>query len=614
MDLLNTTIMRIFKKRVEENGDKTFVIHHTGGAWKEVSWREYDEIVMNIACGLLSLGTKRGDGVCIMSETRAEWGMADLAILSVGALTGAVYPSLLGRDAAYIAGDIQAKVVFAGGARERDELLKAAPGAPNLKHIIVFDDIKNDDPRCMGLAELIEAGRASRGKYEKQVTDEIHKTTQDDPATVIYTSGTTGIPKGALHTHRAIVYTATNAPYPFEPDMVDLSYLPMAHVFERFGGFFGEVYIGTGSIGYFRGDLKGIVSDFMELKPHVNRTAPRLLEKLFAVVKSTIAAQGDDALKDFEHALDVARKVRVDYELFGVDPGKETKAEFEKIIANDPFALVHQYLGGRMKFFYGGGAPIPKEVTEFYFAAGVPVYELYGTTETIGTITNYPGMVKPGTIGVPFPRGDWPGGMGETRLAADGEIENRGPNVLVEYLNKPDETTDAFTSDGWFMTGDVGEMDADGFIAITGRKKDIIITAGGKNIAPQKIENRIRETGWFSQAMVYGDGKKYLTALLTLDPSAILPLAGRLGIELEESLDEPGRYREVAKDPRTREFVASVIEECNRDLFKQERIVDFILLERDLSIEHDEITPTMKLKKKNVVEAFRDRLDALYDE
>jgi len=614
MDLLETTISRIFNRRVEENGDRTFVIYHTDGAWKEVSWRDYGDIVMNIACGLLSLGVKRGDGVCIMSDTRAEWGMADLAILSLGALTGAIYPSLLGRDAAYITKDMEAKIVFTGGSRERDELIKASAGAPDLKHVIVFDDIPSDDPRCMSLSDLIEAGKTSRGKYEKAVMDEIHRTTQEDGATVIYTSGTTGIPKGALHTHRAIVYTATNAPYPFEPGMVDLSYLPMAHVFERFGGFFGEVYIGTSAIGYFRGDLKGIVSDFMELRPHVNRTAPRLLEKLYAVVKSTMAGQGDDAARDFDHALDVATKVRVGYEMFGVDPGKKIKVEFEKIMADDPFSLVHQYLGGRMKFFYGGGAPIPKEVTEFYFAAGVPVYELYGTTETIGTVTNYPGVVKPGTIGVPFPRGDWTGEMGETRLATDGEIENRGPNVLVEYLNKPDETKDAFTDDGWFKTGDVGEMDSDGFITITGRKKDIIITAGGKNIAPQKIESRIRETGWFSQAMVYGDQKKYLTVLITLDPSTILPLAGRLGIDLDETIDDIERYRAVSTDARTREFVVEAIEECNRDLFRQERIVDFVLLDRDLSIENDEITPTMKLKKRNVIAAFRDRLDALYDE
>ena len=356
------------------------------------------------------------------------------------------------------------------------------------------------------------------------------------------------------------------------------------------------------------------MSDFMELRPHVNRTAPRLLEKLYAVVKSTIAAQGDDAARDFDHALDVAKKVRVGYELFGVDPGKEVKAQFEKVMANDPFGLVHQYLGGRMKFFYGGGAPIPKEVTEFYFAAGVPVYELYGTTETIGTVTNYPGMVKPGTIGVPFPRGDWTGEMGETRLATDGEIENRGPNVLVEYLNKPDETKDAFTDDGWYKTGDVAEMDADGFITITGRKKDIIVTAGGKNIAPQKIENRIKETGWFSQVLVYGDRRKYLTALITLDPSAIMPLAGRLGIDLDGITDDAERYQLVAQNDGAREFVAGVVDECNRDLFRQERIVDFVLLERDLSIENDEITPTMKLKKRNVVNEFRDRLDALYDE
>lgn len=483
---------------------------------------------------------------------------------------------------------------------------------PQLERIVVIDGNVGDSPLCIGLDSLMGSGEGAMEGCEKTFYDTIDSITQDDIATVIYTSGTTGVPKGAVHNHRSIIYTATNAPYPFEPGMVDLSYLPMAHVFERFGGFFGEVYDGNIIIGYFRGDLKGMVADFAELKPNVNRTAPRLLEKVYSFVVSTIASQGEEAKEKFDRALEVAKKIRVDEALLGIDPGDDVRAEFDEVMKDDPFAMVKQFLGGEMKFFYGGGAPIPKEVTEFFFAAGIPVYELYGTTETIGTTTNYPDKVKPGTIGVPFPRGEWPGEMGETRLAPDGEIENRGPNVLIEYLNKPEETKEAFTDDSWFKTGDVGEMDEDGFITITGRKKDVIITAGGKNIAPQKIENHLKETGYFSQVMAYGDRKKYLTALITLDPSMILPLAGRLGIEIPETVSDEEKYRIVATDERTMDFVKGILGERNNGLFKQEKIIDFVLLDRELTIERDEITPTMKLKKRNVIKNFEEQLDALY--
>jgi len=396
--------------------------------------------------------------------------------------------------------------------------------------------------------------------------------------------------------------------------MVDLSYLPMAHVFERFGGFFGSILMGNVTIGYFRGDMKGLVADFQELKPNCNRTAPRLLEKMYSIIMSMMEAKSEEEKKEFTRAYKILKAVRVDEALYGIPTDQTTRKAYEELKEKDPLVMVRQILGGDMKFFYGGGAPIPKEVTEFFFAAGIPVYELYGTTETIGTVTNYPGKVKAGSIGVPFPMTGWPGEPGETRLAADGEIENRGPNVMKRYLNQPELTRESFTDDGWFKTGDIGSMDEQGYITITDRKKDIIITAGGKNIAPQRIENYLKETGFFSQVMVYGDKKKYLTALVTLDPMAVAALAARLGIALPPEISDDEKYGTVARDQRTFNFVKNLVDERNRGLFQQERIVKFLLLDRDLNIELDEITPTMKLKKRNVVQRFKAELDALYGE
>jgi long-chain acyl-CoA synthetase len=613
MGILETTIVKVFQEKVQTNQNNVFVKHFSEDQWRDITWLEYGNTVNKLAAALLEHGIQKGDRVCIMSSTRAEWGIVDLAVMSIGALTGAIYPTLLTKDASYIVNDLDARIVFVESAFQRDQLLRAKDGMSGLKHIVVFDNDAGEDPLCIAFDDFLAQGESALDRRQQTIFDAIDSLNQQDHATVIYTSGTTGAPKGALHNHEAIMYTAAMETYPLEPGMIDLSYLPMAHVFERFGGFYPHVYRGDMVIGYFRGDMQGLLGDFQELKPNVNRTAPRLLEKVYSGVINMVAAGGDEAKSRFDKALSLAKSIRVDEALMGIKQGPEKHKAFETMMTNDPFIAVHQLFGGNMKFFYGGGAPIPKEVTEFFFAAGLPVYELYGTTETIGTITNYPNHVKAGTVGVPFPQNHWPGTPGETRLALDGEIENQGPNVMLEYLNKPEETKAAFTHDGWFKSGDLGAMDESGFIAITGRKKDIIITSGGKNIAPQKIENHIKETGYFSQVLVYGDGKKYLTALVTLDPSAIAVLAGSLAIDLPADALDNEKYSRVASHPKTREFIKSVIDERNQELFKQERIVDFLILDRDLTIENNEITPTMKLKKQNVVKRFADQLDALYE-
>jgi len=613
MDSQDTTIVKIFQDRVRGNGDTPFVKFHDGNEWQEMSWRVYGERVKLIGCGLIELGVSRGDGICIMSNTRYEWGMIDLAILSIGGVTGAIYPTLLAKDTAFIIKNMNARYVFVEGPVQRDVVLSGKVSLPQLKKVIVINNDAGSDPLCMPLQALIDSGKSLEKVHENKFYQMVDSIKPADDATIIHTSGTTGDPKGALHDHASIVYTAFNNVYPFEPGMTDLSYLPMAHVFERFGGFFALLNMGNVKIGYSRGDMKLLVSDFAEIKPHVNRTAPRLLEKIYSMFVSGAAAKGPEAVKAFEHSLSVAKAVRVDQALFGIDPGEKALQEFEQVMKNDPFAFLHLVLGGNMKFFYGGGAAIPKEVTEFFWAAGIPVYELYGTTETIGTITNYPGKVKPGTVGVPFPMTGWKGEPGKTRLAADGEIENFGPNVMKCYFNDPEATKEAFTADGWYKTGDIGAMDKDGFISITGRKKDIIVTSGGKNIAPQRIEGHFKNSGYFSQVVIYGDNCKYLTALLTLEPTMIATIALKLAIDLTQEAGDEEKYGRVAGDPRTYTFIQSIVDNLNSGLFKQEQIIKFVLLERDLKAELDEITPTMKTRKNVVLKRFKDRLDGLYD-
>ncbi|MBU2510041.1 AMP-binding protein [bacterium] len=612
MDLLKTTIVNVFWENTIKVADNTLAKFWKNGSWQEMTWKEYGDTIRKLCSALLELRIEKGDNICIMSNTRVEWGMIDLAILSVGGVTGCIYPTLLGKDASYIINDMRAKIVFVETKAQMTEIISRKQSMPQLEKVIVIEGLNEPNSRCVSLESFVEIGKETMENHQRTILDRIKDLKQDDRATVVYTSGTTGTPKGAVHNHRSIIYTASNNVYPFKPGMTDLSYLPMSHVFERFGGFFGTIFRGDITIGYFRGDMKGLLQDFQEIKPHVNRTAPRLLEKIYSAVKAIVATKSETEQKAFQQALDLADKVRVEEELLGQQCSVITRETFEGAMAFKPFEKIYQMLGGNMTFFYGGGASVPKEVTEFFFSIGIPVYELYGTSETIGTVTNYPGKVKPGTIGVPFPMVDWPGEPGLTRLSPQGEIENKGPNLLVEYLNKPSETVKSFSKDGWYKTGDLGVMDEDGFITITGRKKDIIVTSGGKNIAPQKIEDVIKESGYFSQVLVYGDNRKYLVALLTLDPMAIFSLAHELKIEIAGMQTEEVIYAKVANDTKTEDFVRDIIHEKNKQLFKQEQIVNYILLDRDLKLELDEITPTMKLKKKNVIAKFRTQLDDLY--
>lgn len=611
MEKHDLTIVDHFWKNVEDAGDNILARYWSEDTWQDMSWKAYGEAVNSICSGLLELGVEEGDTVGIMCSTRLEWGMIDLAILSLGGITGCIYPTLLGKDTAFILNDLKARVVFVESRNQLEEVLANRSSAPQLEHIVLIDGETCDG--AISLSDLSHSGENHLDRYRKILIDRIRCLKQADPATVVYTSGTTGRPKGALHDHRSIIYTVENNVYPFEPGMVDLSYLPMAHVFERFGGFFGIIRRGDITIGYFRGDMQGLIQDFQELEPNMNRTAPRLLEKIYSAVRMIVASKSEDEQRAFEQALFLAKAVRVEEALYGRLVSPETQEQFEGAMLFEPFAKIHEMLGGRMDFFYGGGASIPREVTEFFFAIGIPVYELYGTSETIGTVTNYPGRTRPGTIGVPFPMVDWTGEPGRTRLAVDGEIENKGPNVLLEYLNRPEATADAFTADGWYRTGDLGEMDADGFIRITGRKKDIIVTSGGKNIAPQKIEDIIKESGYFSQVLVYGDNRKYLVALLVLDPTVIPTLAMKLGVDISGLSDDSAIYAAVARDSKTQDFIRSVVDDKNQLLFKQEQIVRFKLLDRDLKLELDEVTPTLKLKKNIVIGKFQDDLDRLYE-
>jgi len=608
------TIAQIFWARVRENRDKPlFILHQRGdfppfthkGKLRKRTWEEVGERVKNLALGLMALGAQKGDRISIMSRTRAEWVEADLAILSIGGEVGSVYPNVLPEQAVYILNDLESRFVFVEGRSRRDGLLEKKAASPQLKKIITIGCDAGGDPLCMTFDDLMALGRDHETVLMDGFTRRLAAGRLDEVASYIYTSGTTGVPKGAVHSHESITYTVcTGASWlPIEPGMVDMSFLPMAHVFEQFAGPLLDIYRGDVTVAFAR-DLNTVVSDFSFVKPHYTRTAPRLFEKIYSTVWSKIDTLADMAPEDFAIALETAGRVRVEGALEGKEVADEDRKRLERYDAEHFSEIRKLILGGNMRFMVAGGAPFSREINAFFWNLGVPVYELYGMTETGGATTNMPGHVKLGTVGRAWPGGGWPGGGGgRTTVSGDGEILMKGPNVMLRYHNKPEDTEEAL-KDGWMHSGDVASMDADGFFTITDRIKDILITAGGKNVAPVHIEGIIKEDPLISQVAVYGDRRKFLTALVTLDEEELQERARTMGIK--------GAYDELSSHPFIRKEVEEIIARKNRQLARYETIKDFVLLDRDLTIEEGDLTPTMKVKRKEVFKKYGRLLDDLY--
>jgi len=617
------TIAQIFWSRAAENGDKPlFIVHREGdfppftenGKLRTMSWRQVAEQVRNVGLGLLALGVQKGEPVSIMSGTRAEWVIADLGLLSIGAATGSIYPNNVPAQAQYILNDLDSRFVFVEEKWQRDGFLKRKENSPQLKKIITIGCEAGDpsitsgqgDPLCMTFDDLLALGTANAAKYGAAFDEAMVAGSLDDIASYIYTSGTTGVPKGAVHNHRALTYTiCTGASWlPIEPGWTDLAFLPMAHIFEQFAGALLDIYRGNVTVGFAR-NMQTVAQDFTFVKPNFTRVVPRLLEKVHSTIWSKSAVLTQLSADGLRQALEVGQRVRVAGDLEGQPVSDSDRRRLAEYDANN-FGLARKLVfGGNLQFMVTGGAPLSKEILEFYWQMGIPVYELYGMTETGGATTNRPGQVRLGTVGKSWPNYDWPGEGAQTTVSPAGEILMRGPNVMLRYHKKPEETAETLR-DGWMHSGDVAELDADGFFTITDRIKDILITAGGKNVAPIRIESLLKEEPLISQAVVYGDRKAYLTALITLDEAELTNQAKAWGLE--------GSYAELAAHPRVREEVARLVEQKNQELARYETIKDFVILDRDLTIEAGFLTPTLKVKRKEVFGEFGEMVEALYQE
>src|SRR3954470_18661369 len=572
------TMADLVSAAAERFGDKVAVRHKRDGEWAEITYGEVGTIVDEIASGLIELGLEPGDRACVLANTRPEWTFASFGISSAGATVVPVYPTNSPKECQWVAGDSAAKVVFAENADQAAKIEKVRGELPDLEHVVL---VEGEADGAITLDELRAKGREA--DHGDEIASRRDGVADDDPYTIIYTSGTTGNPKGVVLTHgNAGSVSAVIHDLDFvSGDDVTYLYLPMAHVFALIC-VLGAVDIGA-PIVYFGGNTKEIVAELSETKPTYFPSVPRIFEKIYTLVTSNT---DKDTLKK---GIEVGMKVRK-----GEAEPDETYEQFDQKL----FKNVRAAFGGEVQQAVTGAAPIAADILEFFYACGVTVLEGWGLTETVGIgCVNTPDAFNFGTVARPVP------GV-EVKTADDGELLMKGPNIFKEYWRNEEATRETFTDDGWFRTGDVGEIDDRGFVKITGRMKDIIITAGGKNLTPSNIENDLKQSRWISQAVMHGDRRPFPVALITLDEEEILPWAKEQGL--------PEDIGELAKDEKVRELIQGVLDEVNSNHAQVAQIKKFEILDHDLSQETGELTPTLKVKRNVVNEKYADLFDKLY--
>lgn len=581
------TMAELASVAAERFGDQPAATFLRDGEWQTLSFNDFWTQVQALAHGLIDLGVAVGDRVGILSNTRVEFTLVDFAASSIGAIVVPVYPTNSASECEWVLGDSGCVVVVCETPGHVAKIDEVRAQLPALRHVVIIEGLADG---AMAFGDL--AARGANGD-PAELDRRAASVGPDDACLIIYTSGTTGRPKGVVLTNKGFAAgrrSAIEMKLFGEGDVVYL-YLPLAHVFAQL---IQADCIEVGStIAFFGGDTTQIVPELAAVQPTVLPSVPRIFEKIYSVAMSMVPPGGEDAAKA---AVALGLKVRQARER-GEAVSADEAAQFEKIDA-EMFAFVRGIFGGRVQFAVSGAAPIASEILEFFFAAGVPVFEGWGMTETtsIGTL-NLPGAYRFGTIGKPV-------AGAQVRIADDGEIEIAGEMIMREYWHNPDATAEVISPDGWLHTGDLGAIDADGYVMITGRKKDIIITAGGKNLTPANIEGDLRRSRWISQAVMFGDRKPYPVALITLDPEQIVPWAQERGL--------PTDMAELVHRDEIRDLIQGELDAVNANYAQVEQIKRFTVLARDFTLEAGELTPSLKLKRNVVYDTYSDDFERLY--
>ncbi len=592
---MHDTLPEILLHSLKSYQKDTLMLYKQGSDYVPLSSRDFANRIKRLSLALQDMGVQPGDKIILLAENGPQWTMTDLSILCIGGVTVPVYTTLIPEHIKYIINDSDAQIVFCSDQALWDKVKEVRPDLKNVKHYITF--YKNDDSGIFSLPQLLELGKEIEHNHPDRFEKTALQVQPADLASIIYTSGTTGTPKGVILTHSNFtsnVKTVSGLLDLRETDTV-FSFLPLSHVFERTVTF-GYLYNGC-TIGY-AGSTETIADDIYKIKPHVFASVPRLFEKIYAKIMDGVLTGSALKRKIFYGAI------------------KTGKTYSQKKLTNRPISLflrskrfiadrlvfskITDRIGGRVRFCVSAAAPLAKDIAEFFHAVGLVILEGYGLTETSPCNTmNTMESLKFGTVGKPIP------GV-KIRIAEDGEILTQGPNVMKGYYKNLDWTNDVLKND-WFYTGDIGFFDADGFLVITDRKKDIIITSGGKNTAPQPTENMLRMSPYISNAVVIGDRRKFLSALIVPDFDKIKEYARNNNISYTG-------LKDLVKNSLIVKFIETELEKYTSKLSAFEKIKKLALLDRDFEIEKNEITPTLKIKRKIIAQNFSTLIESLYAE
>ncbi|MBP1766753.1 MAG: hypothetical protein H6P98_868 [Candidatus Aminicenantes bacterium] len=589
------TLAQVVLDTIRNYPKPDFMLYKKGGRYEPLSTEEFGRKVRHLCLGLRDLGLRRGDKVVILSENRPEWVIVDHANLCLGAITVPIYTSLVPEQIKYIVDDSDAKAVFVSCEDLWQKVEAVKPSLSKVRHFISFLDKAPEG--VLPVSEVMELGRNVEEKNPALFESLVGEVKPDDEASLIYTSGTTGLPKGVVLTHGNFLSNVQSVSTIIEFSDKDtvLSFLPLSHVLERMVTF---TYISKGCRIAYAESVETVGENLLEIRPNIMVSVPRVFEKIYAKVMDNVLSSSNLKKRIFYWALKVGKEYgRRKLDQQPIPGGLQRKRNLAHKLV---YSKIIEKTGGRVRFFVSGGAPLSKDIAEFFYALGLVILEGYGLTETSPVISvNTFENIRLGTVGKPIP------GV-EVKIAPDGEILTRGPHVMKGYYKKEAETREAFEG-GWFHTGDIGHIDKDGFVVITDRKKDIIVTAGGKNVAPQPIENMLKTNPYISNAVIIGDRRRFVSALIVPNfeklekyaRSANIPFAGRT---------------ELVRNEHVVNLLKAEVDRSTPNLAQYERVKRIALLDRDFEIERGEITPSLKVRRNIIEQKYKAVIDALYEE
>ena len=592
-------IADMFFQKKNDFPEKTAYQYKKDGQWVSLSFNDVVDMAEKLAAGFASLGIKTGDRISLISHNRYEWAITDYATQALGAILVPIYPSIMPDQVEYIINDSESVIIVAEDSFQTDKVNEIQKNLKDTKHFIVIDpgDDAAKEP-WKSFKDMLKIGEDFLAKNPDYIKNSIDKVNIDDWATIIYTSGTTGEPKGAILTHRNFISNVENSTQNLKVTAEDtmLSFLPLSHVLERMAGHYISCYYGA-TVAYAE-SIDKVAENMGEVKPTLMVSVPRLYEKIYARVLEGVEAGSPVKQKIFYWALKIGGEYIDKVMNHKPIPGS---LQFKKNLADKlVFSKLSERVGGRIRFFISGGAPLSKEIAEFFGAAGLIILEGYGLTETSPVISiNILDKFRFGTVGPVIPNV-------EVKIAEDGEILTRGDHVMVGYYKKEEATKEAIDEEGWFHTGDIGIIDDDGFLKITDRKKNIIVTSGGKNIAPARIENALTNSPLIEQAMVVGDKRKFCTAVIVAAQEYIEKWAKNNNIQYDS-------YEDLVKKPEVVDFVSNEVDKMTKHLASYETIKKFVLARAPFTIETGELTPSLKVKRRVILEKYADEIEEMYD-